>query len=178
MRGAMASVPHFLKVLDPRELARSGSSWQGILSLGGFKRVTQLVPDHDASVELSLNFSFDEEGRCRVEGSAHLRTGLVCQRCLRTVEHDVDALIDVLVLKEEIDARNLTPEHDTFVLSGREMSVEELVEDDILLSLPQQVCDHPEKCPHMPALEYPSEEAETKLPASPFSVLDALRRKD
>ena len=59
MRGAMASVPDFLKVLDPRELARSGSSWQGILSLGGFKRVTQFVPDHDASVELSLNFSFE-----------------------------------------------------------------------------------------------------------------------
>ena len=177
MRGAMASGAHSIDEIDPRELARIGGSWSRKLSLAGFERVAASVVGQGSFVDLNLDFSFDERGHCRVQGSAQLTAGLLCQRCMRTIDQNVEALVDVLIVKNEADARNLTPEYDTFVLSGREISVEELVEDDILLSLPQQACDQLDDCPHTPELEYPLEEADKKLPASPFAVLAAIRSK-
>ena len=174
----MATGPQSPKLVDPRELARAGRAWQSVVPIANFKRLAKLVGNDAASVEVDLRFELDDQGRCRVDGAVRLNATLRCQRCLRFVERRVDTDIDLLVLRSESDARALTPAYDTYVLAEPETSIEALVEDDMLLSLPHQVCDRPDDCPHTPRLEYPSDKAADQPAARPFAVLARLRRKN
>ena len=156
MRGAMSAGHSFL--LDPWALARSGSSgssgssgrrsWAGIVPLRAFDRLAPLAGSGATAVEVRLDFGLDDEGRCRVRGSARLRAGVPCQRCARTVPRAVEADIDLLVLTSEAEARALTPGHDTCVVTDPSVPVAALIEDDLLLSFPEHGCEARDACEH------------------------------
>ena len=146
MRRAMGTGHSFL--LEPRALARRGRSWTGTVPVRRFARLAGLVGGDATSVEVRLTFELDAEGRCRVHGGAYLRAGMDCRRCAESVRRDIQTDIDVLVLGSESEARTLTPRHDTCVLTEPKVPVDALVEDDLLLALPEHGCARREDCPH------------------------------
>ncbi len=181
MRGAMGAGHSFL--LDPWALARSGSSgrksWAGIVPLRAFDRLAALAGSGATAVEVRLDFGLDDEGRCRVRGSAGLRAGVPCQRCARTVPRAVEADIDLLVLTSEAEARALTPGHDTCVVTDPSVPVAALIEDDLLLSFPEHGCEDRDACEHAAIVARagppgPDGEPSGTRRESPFAVLAEL----
>ena len=135
-------------LLEPRALARRGRSWTGTVPVRRFARLAGLVGGDATPVEVRLTFELDAEGRCRMHGGACLRAGVNCRRCAQSVRCDIETDIDVLVLASESEARTLTPRHDTCVLTEPKVPVDALVEDDLLLALPEHGCARREDCPH------------------------------
>lgn len=178
MRGAMGTGRSFL--LDPRALARSGKSWAGSVPLGSFDRLATLAGARATAVDVRLDFGLDDDGRCRVRGSARLRAGVPCQRCARTVRRAVAADVDLLVLSSEAEARALTPGHDTCVVTDARVPVAALIEDDLLLSFPEHGCEDRDACPHasLEAYRGPSPQVDDGPSDgrrdSPFAVLEGL----
>ncbi len=175
MRRAMGTGHAFL--LDPRALARRGGSWTGSVPVGRFARVADLVESDATTVEVRLHFELDPEGRCRVYGDARLRAGVPCRRCARTVGRDIETDIDLLVLSGESEAQALTPRYDTCVVTGQRVAVEALVEDDVLLGLPEYGCAAGAECPdaHSAARHAsPAGESGNSRSDRPFAALAEL----
>ncbi len=63
--------------------------------------------------------------------------------------------IDLCVVTTDAQAAEVADEFDTFVLTDDEVSIVELVEDDLLLALPAQVCKAYDACPNRPDLSFP-----------------------
>ena len=136
-----------------------------------------------AAVDLDLEFSLDDHGRVRLSGRVAARAAVVCSRCL--LDKDVAwqaPVASVLVVEPDpaqlpaADRSGGTDGADMVVLTALQVELAELVEDDLLLALPERACDD-EQCPNAPVMSYPAS-GETDEPGerqSPFAALQALR---
>ncbi len=168
--------------VSPHELARKGGQFSAEIPLAAFPRLSSLVLG-DGSVSVELGFARDEEGRSRVVGRALLAPTLQCQRCLEPVVRQLDVPIDLRVVRTEEHATELADQFDTFVLAEDAVSIVDLVEDDLLLGLPAQVCKAYDACPNRPELDFPVADGaglEEKEPArpNPFGVLAELKNRE
>jgi len=167
--------------VSPHELARKGGQFSGEIPLAAFPRLGPLVLG-DGTVTVELGFARDEEGRCHVRGRATLAPTLQCQRCLEPVVSALAIEIDMCVVRSDEQAAELADQFDTFVLTEDEVLVIDLIEDDLLLGLPNQVCDAYDACPNRPELIFSGADAagsDEKEPArpNPFGVLAGLKNR-
>jgi uncharacterized protein len=167
--------------VSPHELARKRGLFNGEIPIAAFPRLSSLVLA-DTMVSVNLAFTRDDDGRTRVEGQATLVPTLQCQRCLEPVERALSVPIDLCVLATDAQAAEVGGELDTFVLTEDDVSIVDLVEDDLLLALPIQVCEAYEECPRRPDLSYPADagtrvnETDPGRP-NPFGVLAGLKNR-
>ena len=169
--------------VSPHELARKRGLFTGEIPIVAFPRLGPLVLG-DASVSVKLAFTRDDEGRSRVEGRVTLMPILQCQRCLEPVERGLDIEIHLCVVTSDAQAAEIAEEIEAFVLSDDDILIVDLIEDDLLLALPSQVCEAYDACPNRPDLSYPvdgppsgSNEMEPARP-NPFGVLAGLKNRD
>jgi uncharacterized protein len=167
--------------VSPHELARKRGLFTGEIPIAAFPRLSPLVLA-DTTVSVSLAFARDDEGRTRVEGRAAWVPTLQCQRCLEPVERALNVPIDLCVVTTDAQAADVAGELDAFVLTEDAVSIVELIEDDLLLALPIQVCEAYEECPRRPELAYPADDengARETEPArpNPFGVLAGLKNR-
>ncbi len=166
---AMSSAPW----LNVGELARGSGSWRGVVPVGAFERLGAFVGDDGAGVEAELDFEFDAGGRLRVSGTCRVTAAVCCSRCLETAPVAVVAAVDYRVVASEAEAQALTPAVDTVVGDIEAMPATALVEDDLLLSMPEIACREQDSCPRAPAaLETGADAGQS---ASPFAALKALK---
>ncbi len=125
-------------VIDGFEFASAGATQQGILPLSGFPRLRDMLASDEGEVAYQLRGVRDERGRAglrlRVEGELRLR----CQRCLGPMAFEVkaDELLVLAATQAEIDADPAEVDAPDRVLAGKEMSVADLVEDELILAVP------------------------------------------
>ena len=125
-------------VIDGFEFASAGATQQGILPLSGFPRLRDMLASDEGEVAYQLRGVRDERGRAglrlRVEGELQLR----CQRCLGPMAFEVkaDELLVLAATQAEIDADPADVDAPDRVLAGKEMSVADLVEDELILAVP------------------------------------------
>ena len=125
-------------VIDGFEFASAGATQQGVLPLSGFPRLRDMLASDEGEVAYQLKGVRDERGRpslrLRVDGELQLR----CQRCLGPMAFEVkaDELLVLAATQAEIDADPADVEAPDRVLAGKDMSVAELVEDELILAVP------------------------------------------
>lgn len=167
--------------VSPHELARKRGLFTGEIPVAAFPRLGSLVLGGGV-VSVSLTFRHDDEGRCRVEGVSRVALQLQCQRCLAPVQHALNVAIDLCVVASDAQADALGDELEPFVLEEEEVAIVDLVEDDLLLGLPNQVCVAYADCPNRPELSYPTapgakkDTTEVRRP-NPFGVLAGLKNR-
>jgi uncharacterized protein len=125
-------------VIDGFEFASAGATQQGVLPLSGFPRLRDMLASDEGEVAYQLKGMRDERGRpslrLRVDGELLLR----CQRCLGPLAFEVkaDELLVLAATQAEIDADPADVEAPDRVLAGKDMSVADLVEDELILAVP------------------------------------------
>jgi DUF177 domain-containing protein len=162
-------------VVSPHELARSGGQFAGEIAIAAFPRLCGLVIG-DGVAAIALRFRVDERGRSMVEGPVRLSLTLPCQRCLEPVRQSIDVAVSLCIVRSDAQATELIDEVDAFVLHDDEVSIVDLIEDDLLLALPSQVCQAFDECPDRPGLSYPASEPDAQVAdVHPFGVLAKLK---
>lgn len=114
--------------------------------------VSALERLHDLLAEVSGEVAFRLEGFKGANGELmlHLEVSgvlpLACQRCLKSVafDLDVDNLLQLVPEGAELSQEELEDDTRDFLPVARELNVVDLVEDEILLTLP--VAPRHEKC--------------------------------
>lgn len=188
--------PEALPYLD---LARQGMRIDRQIAVSELSRLAPLVADwadnggrQDVPVlAVSLQFGLAPDGLVRVQGEISGEIGLVCHGCAEPLPHRLLVAFDCLIVESEAAACRLDEEgpaggrRDTLIVAGgREISLAEIVEDEILLALPERLCVA-DPCERAPALSYPAgagfAEGEGVVPErrggaeNPFSVLAELK---
>lgn len=156
--------------LDVAELVRTGADWQRSLPLDTFERLCATV-NGGGQVEVAVRFARDNAARARVTGRCRANAEVVCARCGAEADVEVTCDVDFRLVASEAQARALMPALDTVVASEDQVSVAALVEDDLLLNLPEFGCSDRDSCANWaeqrPGLDTSADARST----SPFAVL-------
>jgi DUF177 domain-containing protein len=158
------------------DLAKSGAVVERNISASSCARLVSLVVDL-GDISTQLRFNMDKDRRPQVTGAAQATVKLDCQLCTEPVPVLVEADIEGVLASSEEEARLWRNQDSTLniiVVSGPELDAAELVEDELLLRLPSQVCVDL-ACDRRPVLSYgPADIAEPSESHRPFAGLAEL----
>ncbi|MCP5142360.1 MAG: DUF177 domain-containing protein [Gammaproteobacteria bacterium] len=136
-------------------------------------------------VEVDLEFGIDA-GRTRfISGTVRTRVSMPCQRCLESMEIDVDAEVRLGVVISESQIERLPSGFEPLLLEEELIDPAQLVEDELLLALPLVPRHELRDCraernvtaQGSDGAPAPSDDvAENKRP-NPFAVLATLKDK-
>lgn len=123
------------KFVDPRKLAEREAKLNGYVDLRSMPELATLLVENDGQVEVELSFSLNEQKLRIVSGVAKTQVKQRCQRCLDPVTIDISAEINLAVVLNEEQAKNLPRNYDPLLVEeGVELA--SLVQEELILSLP------------------------------------------
>ncbi len=164
--------------IEPDKWADRAAIVEAELPLKQFSRLLDGAHGDAGVVTVNLRFSRDARRFPRMQGKVSTQVALTCQRCLDPVEVPVTADVDVYLLAREQDCDRLNEDEDFVVYGEGRCFVHEVLEDELILSLPL-VPRHDVCAPHiMQALaEQPATEVVKEKRENPFDVLADLKKQ-
>ena len=170
------------KHISPRKLAFQNAIFEGVVPVASCPRLTDVLADDQAEIQVSLRFEVDEQRRPLIRGELDAILPMVCQRCLEVAEIKVSACISMAVVRNEDQARNLPGDLDPLLVEDEAVELLPLIEQEMLLSMPGFAYHENETC-HSNQVAYSTlpegsaEEldVESVQRPNPFSVLAGLK---
>jgi uncharacterized protein len=162
--------------VDAIKLCQQHGRVSGFLPLTRFQRLSQLLHLVEGKVIVNLCFGMDEQSRRIVRGSLEALIPLTCQRCLDRIDVFVSPEIILGLVWNDEQASNLPRNLEPVLMSTEELDLSELVEDELLLSLPLVAIHEANTCeqPKSLANEILADEVvEERI--NPFQVLANLK---
>ena len=156
--------------IHPLRLAKARKQIVGKIQLDSLERLKGILLENKGMLQYNLSFNFDESGVCIVECIIDTQLILECQRCFKPVDIEINksSLLGVVNDKDEFEA--LAKEYEPLQLDEGIISVEELVEDELLLSIPLSPLHPVDNCSGTNDLDRVNADAKPQ----PFAVLAAL----
>ena len=142
----------FVKV-SPSDYARHRRSWRGSVPLRSFSRLATELASASDTVAVDLKFELDEHDRVHMCGTASVQAELTCHRCANTVPTTILAEIDAVIVRSDAVAERVAQEADVIVVTENPIQVCELVEDDLIMSIPWRVDEKEHECIALDASE-------------------------
>jgi uncharacterized protein len=165
------------QLIDPWRAVEAGAEFRGSLPLGRMARLREALRASAGEARFRLAFSRDQEKRGVLGGEIEARLILTCQRCLEALEFPVLITLD-LVLVSGLDEAGLLPEDlDPLLVSAEPLRLADLIEDELLLALPQIPRHEPGECPAIGQGWTAGAEEQPATGSHPFAVLGDLKRK-
>ena len=163
------------KKADPRKLAERGAQITGIAEISAMSRLASFLCDEQGEVDVILDFAVDEQHLRTVTGTAKGRVFMTCQRCLDPVAIDIEASLNLAVVLNDEQARNLPKYYDPLLVEEEDVELLPIVEDELILSLPS-VPKHADCTVKTSWGDSETVHLQQKKP-NPFSVLASLKDK-
>jgi len=162
------------ELIDPVVFSERQSNIKGCLGLQRLERLGTLL--FDKTGELKVDLQFYKEGKVPViEGRIEGHITLACQSCMEALDWSVDKSVKIGMVQTIEQADRLTDEFEPLMVSDEKMSLPGLVEDEVLISLPD-FPRHAHKCLHYePAVKLAEPKINEHEPDNPFAVLATLK---
>lgn len=157
------------RFLDVEELASRRAVLSGCVDPISMPRLLEVVTAAPGAIAYRIEFARDASGRARMTGRAEGMLPLVCQRCLEKLDWYFDARFEFLVVGSEQEETN---GQDAVVCSGGRTELEPMIEDELLLALPNAPVHASGVC-EAPAVRAVGGRPSSR-PSGPFSALHAL----
>jgi len=127
--------------------------------------------NEEGELKYSLKFDFDKSGVCIIECEIETELILECQRCFKPLEFNVRNISLLGIIGKGKELGTLAKEYEPLELDeDGETTVEELIEEELLLSIPLSVLHPLDKCAGTNDLDKINVEAKVR----PFSGLAVL----
>ena len=130
------SIEPLPSTLDVRKAAVRGASVSGVLKPEDLPRFRALLAGDNGIIRVELAFSRDEENRYLVRVSVSADVSVTCQRCLEAMPVEVSAENTLAVVWTDEQAAQLPRQLDPLIVSGENCQLWEVVEEELILSLP------------------------------------------
>jgi uncharacterized protein len=168
--------------LDVKKAAQHETCYEGIFVLKQLKRLIVNLTADQGNVDVKVQTGKDERGLTFLKGSARVSVSAICQRCSENMCFDLKCDFAYSPVKRgyEEDEENQLPDYydPLDVNEFGEVSLRDLIEDELLLSLPLivkhslQDCSAADREMTWGKIE---EVVEEEKP-NPFAVLKQLKR--
>ncbi len=161
-------LPEFI---DPILYAEQRRETVGRMPIKGLVRLAELLENNAGDV--AVDFAFEKKGRiATVHGAIKAELALVCQNCLKRLDWRVDIPVNLGVVSSREQADRLAEEFDPLWLEEDRLALKDIVEDEILLALPD-FPKHQTQCLARGS-EPPAADVATRSD-NPFSILAQLK---
>lgn len=161
--------------IDPVSFAERRKQLSGTIEFSELPRLSEILLEKDGILELEV--SFDKEGRLAVvSGDIKANLTLECQSCLESFVMPIDKHFKLGVVESIEQADKLTSDCEPLILEDERVSLNELVEDEVLLAIPD-FPRHDYQCVERDESFETIDNAELQQSNSnnPFSVLAKLK---
>ncbi len=164
-----------LKV-DPFRFADNGTCLQGRLPIKNMKRLMESLTFDQGEVDIDIQFGVDEQEIRYIRG--HLKTQLIlqCQRCMEPFKYEIidDFLLGIVQTEEEAD--ELPERYDPLVIKEMDLFIQDVIEDELIVSLPIVPMHPPKDC--KVRLPLVAESTGISDKENPFKVIELLRKRN
>ena len=102
---------------------------------------------------------------------------MLCRRCSEVLPHEMTGDFELTIVCDDAMASMLAGEHDVLFAQREVLDVAEILEDELLLAMPEQLCGE-ENCERMLPRDFPAplgEEAPAAERENPFAAIAKLR---
>lgn len=177
--------------INPLRLCRLGETLTGSMALEHMPRFAEMLHQAAGRVVLELRFERDDGGRSCVGGRIDASVVVVCQRCLEPMPIDIEREVSLALVDGDDEAAALDTRYDPLVVGEEPLSLPGLVEDELILALPN-FSRHPRGACSMPPGAYrnngddgarETKDADGESPSgesgeeNPFSVLESYKSR-
>ncbi len=141
--------PELPETIDPMRLAKTGKELSGSYDLRQFDRVNVSL-DNDSKVPVSfkLVFSRDDENQIfSIVGDLKTVLPQICQRCMESMQHQLNGIIKMAIVTNEAEAKNLPTEFEPYIDTGVPVKLQDFIEDELLLAMPIVMLHEEQECP-------------------------------
>ncbi|KAF3981019.1 MAG: metal-binding protein [Methylococcales symbiont of Hymedesmia sp. n. MRB-2018] len=156
-------------LLDPLSFSERGKKLVGSIKISELTRLSDVLVNDFGLVD--IDFSFDKEGRVpTLTGQIKANLILQCQACLEQVELPINKHFKLGMVTSLEQADRLASDCEPLMLESEKISVNDLVEDELLLALPD-FPRHKEQCVEENEEGINDDNKEQLNSNNPFSVL-------
>ena len=156
--------------IEPLGLADVGRSFRGQVAVRELTRLLPSLSSTNGSLTVYLDFRLDERRIRTLKGTIRGSVNLVCQRCLKALLFPLDLSFSLGIVTSEADIDRLPEGYEPLLVSGTPLRTVDVVEDEVLLSLPAfPFHEGEQRC----AMAYDNKPIAEK--DNPFSVLEKLK---
>jgi uncharacterized protein len=164
--------------VNPFRLIEQRRELDGEFPIDRFSRIADLLVDNEGVIAAKLSFGKNELNLPSIHGHVSGQLNLVCQRCMKSCEYIIDHPIDLVMVTSDEAAERLQGSHETYLVEEGRIFLQDFVEDEILLNIPQMVM-HDQCEPARPLIEALPETVSQVLKEekeNPFAVLQNLKK--
>ena len=147
------------------------AAFEGVWPVSGFERLAEAICSDRGEVKAWLKFGTRAGTPC-LDGRVQAELELRCERCLEPVKQRIDSEFRFGLVRSDEEAELLPREFEPLLVTHAEQSLVELVEDELLLSLPL-VARHDEECSEILQKHKQDDEAQQET-HRPFAALKDL----
>ncbi len=159
--------------IDILRLAKSRERIEGSLQLDSFERLKDVLLENSDKLDYHLSFYVDESGTCVIQTEISGRLVLKCQRCLGPLAIEIKKNSNLGLVKDKDEADALDNKYEPLQLDENTISVLDMIEDELILSIPLAPLHEQKKCSSTEILERINADARPQ----PFAALAALKKK-
>ena len=163
--------------VDPFRFADNAIQLQGTLLLKEMQRLVPSLYEGKGEVIIDLAFGVDAQSVRFLRGQLTTCLTLKCQRCLEPFDYKVAGRFLLGMIQTEEEAVSLPQQYDPLMVKENMLIIQEVIEDELIVSLPIVPMHALEECKVKLPLDV---EADTKVEAdkdNPFKVIEFLRSK-
>lgn len=163
--------------VDAYRFADNEIALQGTLKVRDMQRLAGYLADDTGNINVNITFGRDEQKIRFMRGEFEAHVTLQCQRCLEPFEYPILGRILLGMVESEEEVNHLPKGYDSVFIKEGMLIIPEVIEDELIVSLPL-VPMHPlVDCKVKLPLEIGSEKREESEKENPFKVIELLRSK-
>ena len=165
--------------VDPIKTAQQRLDYDGIYTIKQLARLLESTESVNSDAKVKLSFDVDAQGLKIVSGSAEVDVNLECQRCWKHFPYhcEVEFVYSPIFHLDQADA---LPEayEPTLVDENGEIDLLQLIEDELILALPQVAMHDEVNCEVNPNNMIYGEIPLADERPNPFAVLKNLKQSN
>ena len=162
--------------IDPFRLCEARASLSGPVPLKQMQRLKPLLASDSGEINVVLDFDIDELGVPFVKGELKAELSLICQRCLEPFPFVVNQQSTLAWVRSDQEAERLPLRFEPYLVETNPLILNDVIEDELLLALPQIPMHAEAECPASKWLKQQHADTEEETEENPFSVLANLKQ--
>lgn len=162
--------------IDPFRLCEARASLSGPVPLKQMQRLKPLLASDSGEINVVLDFDIDELGVPFVKGELKAELPLICQRCLEPLPFVVNQKSSLAWVRSDQEAERLPLRFEPYLVEANPLILNDVIEDELLLALPQIPMHRESECPASKWLKRQDAIATDETEENPFSVLANLKQ--
>ena len=134
----MQQTPLPLEKISPWRMAAENGSLDGLLAQAALPRLAAELNQAEGLVTVALTTGIDGQSVRFIKGVLRTDVELICQRCLGVLRLPLEVTVSLGLVRNETEIDRLPDEYEPLLIAeGGSLTVADLIEDELLLALPQ-----------------------------------------